>query len=72
MGERPGALGGARLVIDAVVDAGIAQILVGAREAPGQLLGAERVERCDAAASRPGAALPSASTISSGTPASGR
>ena len=72
MRQRPGALGGAGLVVDAVVDAGVAQILVGAGEAPVELFGPELVERRDEAASRPVAALPAASTISSGTPASGR
>ena len=47
MRQRPGALGGAGLVVDAVVDAGIAQILVGAGEAARQLLGAQRIERVD-------------------------
>ena len=47
MGQRPGALGRAGLVVDAVEDAGVAQILVGAREAARQLVGAERIERID-------------------------
>ena len=47
MRQRPFALLGAGAVVDAVVDAGVAQILVGAGEALLQLVGAELLERGD-------------------------
>ena len=47
MRQRPFALIGAGAVIDAVVDAGIAQILVGAGEALLQFVRAEPFERSD-------------------------
>ncbi len=47
MSKRPGALGGTNLVVDAVIDAGIAQILIGAGKAARQLLRPQCVERID-------------------------
>ena len=47
MRQRPFALIGAGLVVDAVIDAGVAQILVGAGEALAELFGPQFVQRLD-------------------------
>ena len=58
MAERPGPLGAGGVLVDAIEHAGIAQVPVGRREAPVDLVGAERASigqerRANAARTRP-------------------